>query len=269
MTTDVSLAKVRSGFSLAVGDAIATGFFVFISSTFEEVAEILAPALGIPDTVAGLSVLITGLIVFGPIADWLGGPGALINPSHNLAFAALGQGKKRVHLLRMVLQVVGGVLGAVAALVFIPVSWQRNFYKMALGPRPGVSLRVAVLAEAALTYLLNLVILYATSARNKYLAYWTPLVATIALVVTGAELTGPSMNPAFTFGWFTQFGTIDVSEHLLVFWLGPLLGGLLAGLTWRAFVVTELHQQESNTVIVDRTTAPSDSPKPAVTKKAD
>ena len=38
-----------------------------------------------------------------------------------------------------------------------------NFYKMDLGPKPGVSLRVAVLAEGALTYLLNLVILYATS----------------------------------------------------------------------------------------------------------
>ena len=34
-------------------------------------------------------------------------------------------------------------------------------------------------------------------ARNKYLAYWAPLVATVALVVSGAELTGPSMNPAF------------------------------------------------------------------------
>ena len=39
----------------------------------------------------------------------------------------------------------------------------RNFYKMDLGPKPGVSLRVAVLAEGILTYLLNLVILYATS----------------------------------------------------------------------------------------------------------
>lgn len=34
-------------------------------------------------------------------------------------------------------------------------------------------------------------------AKNKYLAYWSPLVATVALVTTGAELTGPSMNPAF------------------------------------------------------------------------
>ena len=39
----------------------------------------------------------------------------------------------------------------------------RNFYKMNLGPKPGVSLRVAVLVEGTLTYLLNLVILYATS----------------------------------------------------------------------------------------------------------
>lgn len=62
----------------------------------------LAPALGIPEMVAGLSVLVTGLIIFGPVADWIGGPGTLFNPSHNLAFAALGDGKKRVHLMRMV-----------------------------------------------------------------------------------------------------------------------------------------------------------------------
>ena len=36
-----------------------------------------------------------------------------------------------------------------------------------------------------------------SGAENKYLAYWSPLVATVALVTTGAELTGPSMNPAF------------------------------------------------------------------------
>ncbi|KAL3130429.1 hypothetical protein ABBQ38_008252 [Trebouxia sp. C0009 RCD-2024] len=202
-------------------------------------------------------------------ADWLGGPGTLFNPSHNLAFAALGDGKKRVHLMRMVFQIVGGVLGAAAALIFIPPSWQRNFYKMDLGPKPGVSLRAAVLAEGTLTYLLNLVILYATSAKNKYLAYWSPLVATVALVITGAELTGPSMNPAFTFGWFTQFGTIDVSEHFYIFWLGPLLGGLLAGLTWRAFVVTKPGQQEGNTVIVEQPQLAADKQKSPLTKKAD
>ena len=131
MAAEAKPAKERSGLSLAVGDALATAFFVFVSSTFEEaslpatlvtptvqhaesmdsarmlrfelqVAEIIGPALGMPALAAGLSVLVGGLIIFGPVADWLGGPGALFNPSHNLAFAALGQGKKRTHLMRMV-----------------------------------------------------------------------------------------------------------------------------------------------------------------------
>ena len=72
-----------------------------------------------------------------------------------------------------------------------------------------------------------------------------------------------------TFGWFAQFGTIDVSEHFLVFWLGPLLGGLLAGLTWRAFVVPKPHQQPGNAVLVDQSAATNPIPKTAESKKAD
>ena len=72
-----------------------------------------------------------------------------------------------------------------------------------------------------------------------------------------------------TFGWFTQFGTIDVSEHFYIFWLGPMLGGLLAGLTWRAFVVTKPGQQEGNTVIVDQPQTVADEQKSSLTKKAD
>jgi len=62
-----------------------------------------------------------------------------------------------------------------------------------------------------------------------------------------------------TFGWFAQFGTIAAREHFLVFWLGPLLGGLLAGLTWRAFVVTKPHQRPGNAVLVDKPAASDDS----------
>lgn len=39
MATNAAPAKARSGLSLAVGDALATAFFVFVSSTFEEVLE--------------------------------------------------------------------------------------------------------------------------------------------------------------------------------------------------------------------------------------
>ena len=72
-----------------------------------------------------------------------------------------------------------------------------------------------------------------------------------------------------TFGWFTQFGTLDTSEHFFIFWLGPLLGGLLAGLTWRAFVVTKPGQQQGNTVIVKKPQTVADAQKSPLTKKAD
>ena len=54
-----------------------------------------------------------------------------------------------------------------------------------------------------------------------------------------------------TFGWFVRYGTQPVSEHLLVFWAGPLLGGLLAGLTWRVFVEAKLGQPQSNCMPVE------------------
>ena len=71
-----------------------------------------------------------------------------------------------------------------------------------------------------------------------------------------------------TFGWFAQFGTIAAREHFLVFWLGPLLGGLLAGLTWRAFIVTKSNQQPGNAVLIDKPAASDDSQQTPEPKKA-
>ena len=54
-----------------------------------------------------------------------------------------------------------------------------------------------------------------------------------------------------TFGWFVQYGTQPISEHVLVFWVGPLLGGLLAGLTWKLCVEAKAGQPPSNQVPVE------------------
>ena len=72
-----------------------------------------------------------------------------------------------------------------------------------------------------------------------------------------------------TFGWFTQFGSNSWQEHFLVFWLGPLLGGLLAGLTWRAFVVTKPSQRQQNTVLIDQSKTSSASQQGGTQSKDD
>lgn len=51
---------------------------------------------------AGLSVLILGLMTCLPVCDRIGGEGALFNPAHNAAFAAMQQGSVWSHIVRIV-----------------------------------------------------------------------------------------------------------------------------------------------------------------------
>ena len=45
-------------------------------------------------------------------------------------------------------------------------------------------------------------------------------------VLGGMELTGPSLNPAVTFSWAVHHRQHRLAEHLIVFWLAPIAGGM-------------------------------------------
>ena len=57
---------------------------------------------GIPPFAAGLAVLLTGLALFDPVAQIVGGHGVSFNPATSACFAAAGKGSWGYHLLRMV-----------------------------------------------------------------------------------------------------------------------------------------------------------------------
>jgi glycerol uptake facilitator-like aquaporin len=59
-----------------------------------------------------------------------------------------------------VAQVLGGLLGAYAAIQYIPAPWQSDFDALSSGVKPGVSLWAGVACEAILAFLLNVTILY-------------------------------------------------------------------------------------------------------------
>ena len=127
------------------------------------------------------------------------GADTLNNPSNNIAFAAAGRGKLSVHITRIVSsrtlhlvpcvqnrfpeqlhkdagavvyrcrQVVGGLLGAYAAIQYIPPSWQTDFAALSSGVKPGVSLWAGSACEAILAFLLNMAILYSLSELFVFL----------------------------------------------------------------------------------------------------
>lgn len=57
---------------------------------------------GIPAFAAGLAVLITGLALFDPVAQMVGGHGVSFNPATSACFAAAGKGTWGSHARRMV-----------------------------------------------------------------------------------------------------------------------------------------------------------------------
>lgn len=50
----------------------------------------------------------------------------------------------------------------------------------------------------------------AADAKNRVLGFWTPYIATILLIWSGEALTGPSMNPAYTFAWHFQMQVTSI-----------------------------------------------------------
>lgn len=101
----------------------------------------------------------------------------------------------------------------------------------------GIDAVQGVVIEAILTFFLVLVV-YGTAVDGR-----APKIGGLAIGLTvtldilfGGPFTGAAMNPARTFGpalasahWNNQW----------IYWVGPLLGGLLAGLVYGRFLIKE------------------------------
>jgi len=63
----------------------------------------------------------------------------------------------------------------------------------------------------------------------------------IALSFVGFRLTGAALNPARSFGLFvwelTTSRPLDWRVHLLVYWIAPIVGALLAGLVYTYLIL--------------------------------
>ena len=100
-----------------------------------------------------------------------------------------------------------------------------------------VSFTQAVAIEAVLTFFLVFVV-YGTAVDAR-----APKIGGLAIGLTvtldilfGGPLTGAAMNPARTFG--PALASNHWNNHA-VYWLGPLLGGALAGLIYGQFLIKE------------------------------
>ena len=156
--------------------------------------------------------------------------GGHINPAVTIGAWAAGKIPTREAFIYWMAQLAGGVAGAaLLVLAFDPATRAAvNLGTPALAS--GVTLFQGIVVEVLLTFFLVFTV-FATAIDDRG-AFKMVGGFAIGMVVTfdilaGGALTGASMNPARSFGP-ALVANSWTAHH--VYWVGPLAGGLLAGL---------------------------------------
>ncbi|XVF09367.1 hypothetical protein REPUB_Repub07fG0086600 [Reevesia pubescens] len=173
-----------------------------------------------------------GLALFSAVASSFNVSGGHVNPA--VTFGALLGG--RISLIRAVYYWVAQLLGAIVACLLLLVT---------AGMRPagfyvasGVGELRALLLEIVLTYGLVYTV-YATAIDPKRGSMATIAPLAIGLIVSanilvGGPFDGGAMNPARAFG--PALVGWRWNNHW-IYWVGPLIGGGLAGLIYEYMVI--------------------------------
>ena len=159
--------------------------------------------------------------------------GAHINPAVTISMVVTKRMKSGVGVMYIVSQVVGATLAGYLLKALFPEALASVFLgTCVLGST--VSVSQAIIMEAVITFLLVFVV-FATVIDKRA----TPALAGLAIgfvvlfgVMVGGAISGGSMNPARVFGPALASG--HFANHY-VWWIGPIVGGVLAGFTYDIF----------------------------------
>ena len=165
--------------------------------------------------------------------------GCHLNPAVSFGLWAGGRFPAKDLLPYIIAQVLGGILGA--GIIYLIASGQAGFDVASNGLASngygahspgGYSMAAGLVAEVVLTFMFIFIIMGATDKRAP--AGFAPIAIGLGLTLIhliGIPVTNVSVNPArstgpalFVGGWAIQ--------QLWLFWLAPIVGGLLAGFAY-------------------------------------
>lgn len=223
----------------ALAEFISTLIFVFAGSgsgmAFNKLTDNGAT------TPAGLvaAALAHGFGLFVAVSVGANISGGHVNPA--VTFGAFVGGN--ITLLRGILYWIAQLLGSTVACLLLKFA-TGDLAVPAFGLSSGVGVSNALIFEIVMTFGLVYTV-YATAVDPKKGSLGTIAPLAIGFIVganilAGGAFDGASMNPAVSFGPALVSWTWD--NHW-IYWVGPLIGGGLAGLIYEFIFISNTHEQ--------------------------
>jgi len=225
-----------SAWQLFLAEMIGTALLMFLglSSVIlmfgqDNPIEKLVPSIVVRRAMNGfLFGSVGALIALSPLGKI---SGAHVNPVVTMGFWLMGKMRRRPAVGYVLAQFVGALLGSIPLVLWGPLGRSINF--AATVPGNGYTTLTVLLGEVLTTFCLvtALCIFLAFHRLRRYTPLMIPILFAI-MVPLEASISGISVNPARSFGPSVISG---VWKGWWIYWIGPLLGSLLAILFCNSF----------------------------------
>ena len=162
--------------------------------------------------------------------------GCHINPAISISMLVAGKLSAKDAVFYIVFQCIGAVIGA--GLLYAIAAGNPTFaLTNGLGANSysTYSLLSVLIAEIVLTFIFVLVVHGSTHERVPKGFAGIAIGLTLVLIhLVGIPIDGTSVNPARSLGPAVFVGGTALSQ-LWVFWVAPIIGGILAAVVWKLF----------------------------------
>ncbi len=156
--------------------------------------------------------------------------GGHLNPAVTIGALAAGKIDVANAVGYVISQCLGGIVAAALLKLCLPVAALESVKMGTPALGDGITVGMGLLAEIILTFFLVFVIFGTAidSRAPKVGGLFIGLTVTLDILV-GGPITGAAMNPARHLGPALLGGGL---QHLWLYWVGPVIGGLLAALVY-------------------------------------